>query len=483
MPGCKHRKGAVECIHLLYQGQTLNQLQDFRFRIRHELILSTLVPRYVLAHNKLYHKSPSASTETMGWIVKFCGISGFSVLAKSKGGVPVARPKKPAYEYVERLKLYRKRIKGPAGKYIAIYGKTPDELTEKLAEARREIEEENYHRENPTVKEYAEKWLAMHSSHIRTTTLTDYTSKVKIYIIEPLGDKYMAEVTPDDVKMAINKAAQQSSSIYRGVQMLYKMIFGSALESRIIDESPCKNLNPKGGKNPREKKALTDTQVTTLLDAVCGLPPYPFIMLCLYSGLRREEALALQWDSVFLNGEAPHITVCRAWHTERNRPVILTDLKTKAAKRTIPIPPQLVECLKAIKENSASDFVIANRDGGALSETQWRRVWGYVRTRTVRERTYYRYVNGQKVAHTVSPVLGERAAHNSTVVYSIDFHVTPHQLRHTYITNLLLAGVDVKTVQYLAGHEHAKITLDIYAHLTYNRPEDLADKVNRAFSG
>lgn len=160
----------------------------------------------------------------------------------------------------------------------------------------------------------------------------------------------------------------------------------------------------------------------------------------------------------------------------------LTDLKTKAAKRTIPIPPQLVECLKAIKENSASDFVIANRDGGALSETQWRRVWGYVRTRTVRERTYYRYVKGQKIPHTVTPVLGERAAHNNDVVYSIDFEVTPHQLRHTYITNLLLAGVDVKTVQVLAGHEHAKITLDIYTHLTYNQPKDLISKVNQAFA-
>ena len=394
----------------------------------------------------------------------------------------MARPKKPTYEFMASRNEYRKRIKGPDGKYIAIYGKTPEELSEKVAIAQREIEEEVYRRENPTVEEYATKWLAMHGSHIRTTTLVDYTSKVKIYIIEPLGKKYMAEVTPDDVKMAINKAAAQSYSIYRSVQMLYKMIFGSALESRIIDESPCKNLNPRGGKTPKEKKALTDEQVTTLLDAVRGLPPYPFIMLCLYSGLRREEALALQWDSVFLEGDAPHITVCRAWHTEHNRPVILTDLKTKASKRTIPIPPQLVECLKTIKENSASDFVIANRDGGALSETQWRRVWGYVRTRTVRERTYYRYVNGQKIPHTVTPVLGERAAHNSDVVYSIDFEVTPHQLRHTYITNLLLAGVDVKTVQVLAGHEHAKITLDIYTHLTYNQPKDLISKVTQAFA-
>ena len=43
------------------------------------------------------------------------------------------RPKKPTYEFVERLKLYRKRIKDADGKYVAIYGKTPDELTQKLS--------------------------------------------------------------------------------------------------------------------------------------------------------------------------------------------------------------------------------------------------------------------------------------------------------------------------------------------------------------
>ena len=45
--------------------------------------------------------------------------------------------------------------------------------------------------------------------------------------------------------------------------------------------------------------ALTDQQVAVLLDTVKELPPYLFIMIGLYSGLRREEILALQWDCVF----------------------------------------------------------------------------------------------------------------------------------------------------------------------------------------
>lgn len=392
------------------------------------------------------------------------------------------RPKKPTYEYVEKLGRYRKRIKDADGKYVAIYGKTPEELNAKLAEARDQISQATFRRETPTVREYAEKWLKMHSAHVRTTTLVDYTSCVKIYIIAPLGDKYMAEITPDDVKLAISEASNKSASVYRKTQMLYKMIFASAVESNIIDKSPCENLNPKGGKKAKEKEALTNEQVRTLLSAVQELPVYPFVMLGLYAGLRREEALALQWDCVHLDGNAPFISVRRAWHTEHNRPVILEELKTPAAKRDIPIPQKLASCLAELKTCSISEYVIANRDGQPLSETQWQRLWKYVVTRTTKERHYYRYVNSKKILHTVTPTLGEKAAHNSTVVYSMDFVPTPHQLRHTYITNLLLAGVDVKTTQYLAGHEHSKITLDIYAHLTYNRPTDLKDKVNMAFS-
>lgn len=111
-----------------------------------------------------------------------------------------------------------------------------------------------------------------------------------------------------------------------------------------------------------------------------------------------------------------------------------------------------------------------------------KRLWQYIVTRTVKERSYYRYENGQRVKHTVKPVLGERAAHNGKVVYSLDFEVTPHLLRHTYITNLIHASVDPKTVQYLAGHENSKITMDIYAKAKYNRPDELAGILEDTFT-
>ena len=378
---------------------------------------------------------------------------------------------------------YRTRIKDADGKLVALYARTPEELYNKETIALEQIENATFHRKTPTVAEYCEKWLLMQSVHVRTTTLTDYTSKVRRHIIAELGDKRMGEVSLDDIQLALVSVSKKSASVYKSVVILYKSIFRAAKESRIIDNNPTIYLTTKGGGVPqKDKAALTDEQVERLLDAVEGLPTYVFVMLGLYAGLRREEILALKWDSVYLDGNFPYLTVRRAWHTENNRPVILEELKTKAAERNIPLPTCLAECLKETKENSTSEYVVPNRDGDPLSYTQFKRLWQYVVTRTVKERSYYRYEDGKRVKHTVTPVLGEKAAHNGNVVYSLDFEVTPHQWRHTYITNLIHSSVDPKTVQYLAGHESSKITMDIYAKVKYNRPDELVRTMGNAFS-
>ena len=65
--------------------------------------------------------------------------------------------------------------------------------------------------------------------------------------------------------------------------------------------------------------------------------------------------------------------------------------------RDIPLPDCLAECLREAKKESESDYVVANRDGDPLSYTQFKRLWQFIVTRTVKERTYYRYENGVRV--------------------------------------------------------------------------------------
>lgn len=391
----------------------------------------------------------------------------------------MARPKKPKYEYVEKLNLYRKRVKDVNGKYVAVYGRTPDELTEKLVEFSelQALGAEN--KDNPFFNDYAQRWMDLHSANLTFGGRTDYQSCIDCNIKPYMQGKRIKEVRPDDIKELMLGVVEKSESIYNKTYMLVKQILTSACENGLITTNPCPTIH-KGGVPAKERQALTREQTAVLLDAVKNTKAYLFCMIGLYAGLRREEILGLKWDCVRLD-KTPCIEVQRALRFEHNRPVVSDRLKTKASRRVIPIPPQLVEALKEEKSISDSEFVIRNSEDGPISGTQFKRLWNYVVRRTEKDRVYYRYVDGVKTAHHVEAKLGEKAKRGG-FTYTIDFEVTPHILRHTYITNLLLAGVDVKTVQYLAGHERAKITLDIYAHLTYNRPEEILGKVNLAFA-
>lgn len=59
----------------------------------------------------------------------------------------------------------------------------------------------------------------------------------------------------------------------------------------------------------------------------------------------------------------------------------------------------------------------------------------------------------------------------------MDFHknVTPHGLRHTHCSLLFEAGSSIKEVQNRLGHKSAKVTMDVYAHVTKYKEAETAD--------
>lgn len=397
-------------------------------------------------------------------------------MAKKKQSIP-----QYATTVIKGVEYYRTRIEDADGKRVTLYARTSEELYSKVQAAQKEIAEAKFRKENPTVAEYCEKWLLMQSAKVSPATLRGYSNSMRNYIIKPLGDMYMSDVTADDIRLALVPASKKSAGLYAKINMLIKCVFYSAERSQIIDYNPTAGISAKGGIPAKGKDALTDELVKLLLDTVRDLPPYTFVMIGLFAGLRREEILALQWDCVFLDVPTPYISVQRAWRTEHNRPVISNVLKTPAARRDVPIPKCLADCLREVKKSSISQYVIADSNGEPLANSQFDRLWKYIKVRTAKDRTYYKYVNGQSIKYTVSAELGASSRNNHNIIYSLDFDVTPHMLRHTYITNLIAASVDPKTVQYLAGHENSKTTMDIYAKVKYNKPSELAPVVNSAF--
>ena len=119
----------------------------------------------------------------------------------------------------------------------------------------------------------------MKSATISASTLRGYTNAVKNYIVKPLGDMYMSEVTADDVRLALVPVASKSQGMYNTVNMLLKCIFSTAERNQLLDYNPSAGISGKGGKPAQKKDALTDEQAKVLLDTVRGLPPYVFIMI------------------------------------------------------------------------------------------------------------------------------------------------------------------------------------------------------------
>ena len=174
-------------------------------------------------------------------------------MAKKKSNIP-------QYGTVMRsgVQYFRTRVTDADGKQVSLYATTCEELYKKEKEARQQIEDIIFRRENPTVAEYCEKWLYMKSAKISRGTLRGYRNAMDNYIIKPLGDMYLSDVTADDIKLAMIPVSKMSQGYYSTVNMLMKCIFYSAERSNLLDYNPSAGISAKGGKPKKKKDALTD---------------------------------------------------------------------------------------------------------------------------------------------------------------------------------------------------------------------------------
>lgn len=372
-------------------------------------------------------------------------------------------------------KYLKKKIRDERGVYIAVYAKTPQELAQKVAERTEEIERRKQLAENPLVWQYAQTWYKLYTPRLSDSRKSDYAIAINRHICPIIGSLHMLDVTPGDIADVMLSCADLSRSSQDKIVCALKKIFAAGEKAGVVHVNPCVDLRA-GGKRAAEKEALTRQQMRTLEDAVAGTRIYPFVMIGLYAGLRREEILGLEWDCVHLDGAAPYISVRRALRWVHNQPVVSDELKSASARRDVPIPPTLVGCLADLQRTATGDYVISSSDGQPWSMTAYRNAWRYITRRQTG--TAKRTEHGETVLREKK--LGE-TVRNSKVQITIDFGVTPHILRHTYITNLILSGANVKVVQYLAGHSKVETTLNIYTHLIERSPEANLGAVLAAF--
>jgi integrase len=171
------------------------------------------------------------------------------------------------------------------------------------------------------------------------------------------------------------------------------------------------------------------------------------------TGLRRGELLALRWGDVDLKSGL--LTVHRAIDRSDSR-TRFKDPKTKRSRRTISLPRFVVDRLRRHRVQQAQWFW-ANRLGRTNAET------------LVFERAGEPWVPNT-FGTAFSRTLSEAGVP----------HVRLHDLRHTFASMALAAGVDLKTVSCALGHSTISTTADVYAHVTDSLMRDAADRIDGA---
>lgn len=380
-------------------------------------------------------------------------------------------------------RYYRKRVKKPDGTWQDVYGKTTAERDEKVALLQASFSAPaDLPAKDLYFFEYAAGWYARSSPGMSENERRQKQYQINKVICPVIGGKLLREITSDDVAAVMATRASLGKSAQQKTVTVLRQIFEAAEDAGAIDRLPTRKLKA-GGKDGAMPDALTEAQQKQLLEAVRGLSVEPCVMLALYTGLRREEICALTWEHVHLDAKTPYLNVRRVCRWPGNaQPVVEEDLKSAAARRTIPIPDVLRDYLRGLqaaqlavlRKSSGKDLpasalakrcVYGTEKGEPLSMTAFRRRWETIRARST--------ASGR--------ALGEKSR-NHRVAVSLDFYPGPHLLRHTYITRLILGRVDLKRVQYLAGHADPQITLRIYTALMGHAPEDLIEDVNAIFS-
>lgn len=211
-----------------------------------------------------------------------------------------------------------------------------------------------------------------------------------------------------------------------------------------------------------EPNRLPETEwrrLLTYLDAHLSTRTNLGIKIAMLTGMREAEICALQWRCVHL-GESPHISVELTLGRDDStgyEQYYLKEPKSEAGKRQIPIPKELATNLSDRKAQMRQQCAKA---GVAFTEKLY--VLGDV------DGTFYR------------PKLLWRAW--SRRQKSLDIHGTRraptfHDLRHTYISQMIDGGIDVKTVSSLAGHSDVAMTLNVYAASNEDSKRDAVSRV------
>lgn len=318
--------------------------------------------------------------------------------------------------------------------YKSIYAKTYTEVKRKLLIAKSEGFQDSKMVSNSVYSEMwcfedlAAAWLGSIKNDKKYSTYIKYTSVYETHLRKALGQKKISEIRPDSLKEVYE--ASNSDSIRKSIYSVFNQISSYACERFQINME--KSNRPKLQKKSNVVTVLSQSEQTALLKNLYHeMDAYKLaILICVSTGLRIGEVCALKWKDIDFQGKLLYInrTVQRlAVKDQKTKTTLFVDEpKSAHSRREIPIPDNLIHLLFLMKNEG--EYVI----------------------------TPNKPTEPKTLQNHFRQCLKEAELDGK------NFHI----LRHTFATNCINAGVDVKSLSEILGHASVTITLNRYVHST-----------------
>lgn len=262
---------------------------------------------------------------------------------------------------------------------------------------------------------YAETLKRMKLAH-RPSTVKNYTSQLKKWVSPRWDALEIRRITKAQVHNLIFEELEENLSLNtkKTILKMIRRVFQMALEEGLIDRNPCNGIQVRVPESEARVLTNAETEVFLREARTANHRFFPIWFLALATGMRSGELLALCWKDVDL--EARTIRVSRQWTSKTGF------MPTKTMRsRVVPISEDLLQFLKELKlQRGSEEFVLPH----------------------LRE-----WENGEQARITRE--------------FCLACGITPvkfHDLRATFITNLLARGASLAQVMATVGHNQLKTT-------------------------
>ena len=293
-----------------------------------------------------------------------------------------------------------------------------------------------------TVEQFLTEWLEVFAKpRLNPKSLAGYRGDLK-HVIERYGEKRLMDLTAYDVdKLFADMTVKGlSPSTIEHVYRRLKEALKTARQWQLIRQNVLEDI-PKPKIPQRVYRVLSVEEAKRYLLAIREHPYYPVYLLGLMGGLRRGEAIGLQWGDI--NWDEQYFQVRRQVVMVEGKATLVNYTKTESSFRIVELPDWVAKELRRVRHQQMKQ---------RLAAEEW------VDTD---------FVTVSANGSMVSPDVVLRAFKRTLKQVNLPSDVRLHDLRHSHATLLMELGASDKDIAERLGHSSVQITSDLYIH--YNR--------------